>query len=310
MLIQFDENNPEAVQQAEFLFKKGCVFYIETTDNPPIPFKIDGSDGVTIDGATPFPCPEQAIMHLRTLIKKGHRNYVVKECSATVMFTPEMIDEWEKDTEETPEMIDEWEKKAEENGPTIATLVEPFNHNIPAPIEVNHPGNVTIIPLAPNKLGVMVDRRPWNGVEHEYKVRCKRVIPGSKLPEYAKDGDSGLDVFAPYNFSIGPGEQLLVMTGWAFELPQGMEFQARPKSGLAVKGEITMTNTPGTIDSNYRGEVGFILRNLSSHKTWGVLAGEKIGQLVLCPVFQAVLEEVDELDETERGAGGFGSTGK
>jgi dUTP pyrophosphatase len=150
----------------------------------------------------------------------------------------------------------------------------------------------------------------WSRLEHSYTVRCKRLKPEAKLPVYAKEGDSGLDVFAPYNFSIGPGEQLLVMTGWAFELPEGMEFQARPKSGLAVKGEITMTNTPGTIDSNYRGEVGFILRNLSSHKTWNVLTGEKIGQLVLCPVFKAVLEEVDELSDTDRGAGGFGSTGR
>lgn len=151
----------------------------------------------------------------------------------------------------------------------------------------------------------------WNRLEHAYTVRCKRLKPDAKLPVYAKEGDSGLDVFATHAFCIEPREQLLVKIGWAFELPEGMEFQARPKSGLANLFRITMTNAPGTIDSNYRGEVGLILHNLSEDEPWSVLAGEKIGQLVLCPVFKAVLEEVDELDNnTERGDGGFGSTGK
>ncbi len=131
-----------------------------------------------------------------------------------------------------------------------------------------------------------------------------------ELPQYKSTWASGFDVRAQLEkpLALEPGQRELVPTGLAFEIPQGFEIQARPRSGLAVKQGISLVNTPGTIDSDYRGEVKIILINLG-HETVEINDGERIAQLVIAPVYQAAFKEVTELSETDRGAGGFGSTG-
>ena len=111
-----------------------------------------------------------------------------------------------------------------------------------------------------------------------------------------------------HNITINSGDKALVPTGFSLSIPQGYEVQIRPRSGLAAKKGITVLNTPGTIDSDYRGEVKVILINLSKKK-FIIKNGERIAQMVVCPVEQVSLEEVKELSETNRGTGGFGSTG-
>ena len=130
------------------------------------------------------------------------------------------------------------------------------------------------------------------------------------LPTYQSLFASGFDVRAQLdsNIVMKPGEKMLVPTGLSFEIPQGYEIQARPRSGLAVKNGITVLNTPGTIDADYRGEVKIILINLGTND-FVIQDQDRIAQLVLAPVFQAELVEVDALSETDRGVGGFGSTG-
>lgn len=131
-----------------------------------------------------------------------------------------------------------------------------------------------------------------------------------ELPAYKSTWASGFDVCAQLErpLMLEPGQRELIPTGLAFEIPQGFEIQARPRSGLAAKQGISIVNTPGTIDSDYRGEVKIILINLG-HETVEINDGERIAQLVIAPVFQADFEEVAELSDTDRGAGGFGSTG-
>ncbi|MCR9171855.1 MAG: dUTP diphosphatase [bacterium] len=139
-----------------------------------------------------------------------------------------------------------------------------------------------------------------------------RIVNKSKhgLPLYESVAAAGLDVRANIDDAIelNPGSRALVKTGLFIEIPIGYECQVRPRSGLALKKGISVLNSPGTIDADYRGEVGVILIN-HSEETFVVEDGERIAQLVFAPVVQAVWDEVDELSETKRGADGFGSTG-
>ena len=130
------------------------------------------------------------------------------------------------------------------------------------------------------------------------------------IPKYESTGASGFDVRAQIldTIFLKPGERMLIATGLAFEIPHGYELQARPRSGLAVKHGIGFVNSPGTIDADYRGEVKFIAINFG-HDVVKINDQDRIGQLVLCPVVQADFQLVNDLSETSRGAGGFGSTG-
>ena len=132
---------------------------------------------------------------------------------------------------------------------------------------------------------------------------------GLPLPIYASHGAAGMDVVSAEDVTLAPGERHAVATGLAIAIPPGHEVQVRPRSGLALKHGITCLNTPGTIDEDYRGEVKVILANLGS-EPFEVRRGERIAQLVPAVVTKAEFEEVDSLDETHRGAGGFGSTGR
>ena len=132
---------------------------------------------------------------------------------------------------------------------------------------------------------------------------------GLPLPAYATAGAAGMDVVAAEDLVLAPGARHAVATGFAIAIPAGFEVQVRPRSGLALKHGITCLNTPGTIDSDYRGEVKVILANLGS-EPFAVVRGERIAQLVPAPVQHAIIDVVDSLDETERGSGGFGSTGR
>lgn len=129
------------------------------------------------------------------------------------------------------------------------------------------------------------------------------------LPAYATPGAAGMDVVAAEDVTLAPGARHAVATGIAMAIPDGFEVQVRPRSGLALKHGITCLNTPGTIDSDYRGEVKVILANLGD-APFEVRRGERIAQLVPAPVVRARLDERDRLDDTERGGGGFGSTGR
>ena len=141
-------------------------------------------------------------------------------------------------------------------------------------------------------------------------LRVKRLPHGEglPLPSYASNGAAGMDVIAAEDVSIAPGARHAVATGLALAIPGGYEIQVRPRSGLALKHGITVPNTPGTIDSDYRGELKVILINHGT-EAFAIRRGDRIAQLVLAPVVQAAFEEVGELDETSRGEGGFGSTG-
>jgi dUTP pyrophosphatase len=132
---------------------------------------------------------------------------------------------------------------------------------------------------------------------------------GLPLPSYGSHGAAGLDVVAAEDVTLEPGERHAVATGFAIAIPPGHEVQVRPRSGLALKHGITCLNTPGTIDEDYRGEVKVILANLGS-EPFEVRRGERIAQLVPAPVLRAEFDEVENLDATHRGAGGFGSTGR
>ena len=132
---------------------------------------------------------------------------------------------------------------------------------------------------------------------------------GLPLPARATEHAAGLDVVAAEDLTLHPGQRHPVATGFAIAIPDGYEVQVRPRSGLALKHGITCLNTPGTIDSDYRGEVKVILANLGS-EPFEIRRGERIAQLVPAPVLQSAFREVEALSETSRGAGGFGSTGR
>lgn len=131
---------------------------------------------------------------------------------------------------------------------------------------------------------------------------------GAHLPGYATEGSAGMDLRIIESVTLGPGERKLARTGLRVAIPLGYEGQVRPRSGLALKKGISMVNTPGTIDSDYRGEIGIILINLGQDVVQ-LSEGERVAQLVICPIARAAWQVVDSLDATERGGGGFGSTG-
>jgi dUTP pyrophosphatase len=142
-------------------------------------------------------------------------------------------------------------------------------------------------------------------------IRLKRLPNGEglPLPAYASAGAAGLDVVSAESLTLAPGARHAVATGFVLAIPEGFEVQVRPRSGLALKHGITCLNTPGTVDSDYRGEVKVILANLGG-EPFEVVRGERIAQLVPAPVLRAAFAEVDTLDDTGRGGGGFGSTGR
>lgn len=142
------------------------------------------------------------------------------------------------------------------------------------------------------------------------KVEVKRLEHGVglPLPAYATDGAAGMDVVSAEGVTIEPGARHAVATGLSMAIPHGYEIQVRPRSGLAFKHGITVPNTPGTIDSDYRGELRVLLINHGLHD-FTVERGDRIAQLVLAPAVRAAWDEVEELDATARGEGGFGSTG-
>lgn len=143
------------------------------------------------------------------------------------------------------------------------------------------------------------------------KINIKVVAKeGAKLPLYKTSGAAGADICALLEkpLVIESGKSAMVPTGLFFEIPEGYEVQIRPRSGLAAKNGVTVLNTPGTIDSDYRGEINVILINLGD-KPFTVNNGDRIAQMLVAPVIQAEFSVVTSLDETERGAGGFGSTG-
>jgi dUTP pyrophosphatase len=146
----------------------------------------------------------------------------------------------------------------------------------------------------PERVGVQVVRLPHG--------------EGLELPRYATAGAAGMDVLAAEDVMLAPSARHAVATGLAVAIPPGYEIQVRPRSGLALKHGISVPNTPGTIDSDYRGELKVILIN-HGVEPFAIRRGDRIAQLVLAPVTLAEWAEVDELDETGRGAGGFGSTG-
>jgi dUTP pyrophosphatase len=132
---------------------------------------------------------------------------------------------------------------------------------------------------------------------------------GLPLPAYATSGAAGMDIVAAEDVTLAPGARGAIATGFAIAIPEGYEVQVRPRSGLALKHGITCLNTPGTIDADYRGEIKVILANLGSDP-FEVKRGERIAQLVPAVVTPATMVEVDTLDATARGGGGFGSTGR
>ena len=142
------------------------------------------------------------------------------------------------------------------------------------------------------------------------KILIKRLSNKVSLPKYETKGSSGMDLAANIEnvINLAPNKSIIIPTGLTVAIPKGFEIQIRPRSGLAAKNKISVLNTPGTIDSDYRGELKVILINLGQKK-FKVENGLRIAQMVLCPIIHAKLEEVDELKDTERGEGGFGSTG-
>ena len=154
-----------------------------------------------------------------------------------------------------------------------------------------------------------------NGTKLEFEL----MSPDAKLPAYAHEGDAGMDVYAAEDVDLRSGVPTLVHTGLRCKIPEGYELQVRPRSGLALKG-VTVWNAPGTIDAKYRGEIGVILMYMNAHpekqtadqtkEYYTVHKGDKIAQLVLAPVCKAWPVEVEKVDtDTDRGEGGFGSTG-
>ncbi|MBS3092877.1 dUTP diphosphatase [Candidatus Pacearchaeota archaeon] len=141
------------------------------------------------------------------------------------------------------------------------------------------------------------------------KLKIKKLYDQAILPSYAHEGDAGMDLFSAHDYVLAPGDRTLVETGISVEVPEGYELQIRPRSGLALKHGLSIVNSPGTIDSGYRGQVGVILIN-HGQEVYEVRTGDKIAQGVMSKIERVVIEEVEELSDTSRGTGGFGSTGE
>ena len=146
------------------------------------------------------------------------------------------------------------------------------------------------------------DRRPL--------IRVQVLRPDATTPSYAHPGDAGADLCAADDLELAPFERALVPTGLAIALPEGHVGLIHPRSGLSSKHGITVVNAPGTIDAGYRGEIRVPLINLDPDSSYAIRRGDRIAQLVVAPVLHAEFEEAEELSETVRGAGGFGSAGK
>lgn len=141
------------------------------------------------------------------------------------------------------------------------------------------------------------------------QVKIKLLSDEAIVPSYQTEGAAGFDFHSTVNQTLLPGERALFKTGLAMEIPPGYELQVRPRSGLALKQGVTVLNSPGTVDSDYRGEIGVIVINHSPNQVLDVKKGDKIAQGVFNKIKQASFDVVEDLTETERGAGGFGSTG-
>ena len=143
------------------------------------------------------------------------------------------------------------------------------------------------------------------------RILVKKFDKNIKLPTYKTSGSSGMDLMAyvKNKITINPGKTAIIPTGIAVAIPKNYEIQIRPRSGLAAKKGISVLNTPGTVDADYRGEIKIILINLSK-KSFTVKSGDRVAQMIVCPVVKAKLQEVKSLPKTVRGKGGFGSTGK
>jgi dUTP pyrophosphatase len=141
------------------------------------------------------------------------------------------------------------------------------------------------------------------------RLEVKRLDKELPVPSYAHDGDAGLDLYSAADVVLEPMQRTLIPTGIALAIPEGYAGFVQPRSGLAIRSGLSMVNTPGLIDSHYRGEVKVIAINLDPNETLTIHRGDKVAQLVLQAVVRAELVEVDDLGETRRGEGGFGSTG-
>jgi dUTP pyrophosphatase len=144
--------------------------------------------------------------------------------------------------------------------------------------------------------------------DRQLLVKIKRLIPDATLPRYEHPGDSGADLVSVIDHTLQPMQWFAVPTGLAAEVPIGFELQVRPRSGLALRYGLTVLNTPGTVDAGYRGEIKVLLLNLGS-EPFSICKGQKIAQLVVAPVVIGRFQEVDDLAPSQRGSGGFGSTG-
>lgn len=141
-----------------------------------------------------------------------------------------------------------------------------------------------------------------------YKLKVKKLNKDAIIPNFAHKGDAGMDLYSTEEVTIPPSKTALIKTGISIQLPKMTEAQVRPRSGLALKHSITVLNTPGTIDEGYRGEIGIILIN-HGEQDFVVTKNMKIAQMVVKPIYDIDIVEVDELSDTDRGDGGFGSTG-
>lgn len=143
----------------------------------------------------------------------------------------------------------------------------------------------------------------------DIEVKIKKISPEAIIPTYASPGSSGADLYSVVNEIIEPGESSLIPCGFAMEIPEGFEAQIRPRSGIALKDGVSILNTPGTIDSDYRGEIKVILKNFGS-KVFRVKKGMRIGQMVFSRIQRTEFKLVDKLEESRRGTGGFGHSDK
>lgn len=141
------------------------------------------------------------------------------------------------------------------------------------------------------------------------KVKIKKLHPDAVVPKYATEGSSGFDLVAVEDVIIDSGATKLVKTGLSMAVDQGFELQVRPRSGISLKTFLRVANSPGTVDSDYRGEICIIMTN-TGIGSYHIQKGDRIAQGVVCPIIQVDFEEVDDLDDTNRGSGGFGSSGK
>jgi dUTP pyrophosphatase len=143
-----------------------------------------------------------------------------------------------------------------------------------------------------------------------FKMDFKKLHRWAKLPTYATSGASGFDLYALEWTMLSPGETQAIRTGWAVAVPEGYELQIRPRSGLSLKTNLRVANSPGTIDSDYRGELCVIVTNIGTEAQEIIERGDRIAQGVVCPIVRVAINKVDKLDETIRGNKGLGSTGQ